>query len=174
MISFDISNIDADTIIDNMKKEIVDFSNIDVSVTFKADYNQARIIRSMIWFIFDQNWIDSLWKNRFSLIWDELVNNSIEYWSMPLDKNIFRIKLEKRAPKFVVAFQVQDTGKWPFAKTSAEMEEIRKQKIDDGFTNYLWKRWRWLFQLITNMVDRLYFKDVQGWWLIVWIEKTLW
>jgi len=36
---------------------------------------------------------------------------------------------------------------------------IRQAKKDDGFEGYLGKRGRGLFQLVSNLVDDLYFKD---------------
>lgn len=174
MYNIDISNIDLESFLEKVSQNIADFSNTEIEVVFKSDYNQAALIRSLINFIFEKNWIDALWKNRFALIWDELINNSIEYWSLPLDRNVFCLKLKKQWVKFFIELSVQDTWKWPFAKTSAQMEEVKKQKEAEWFDRYLWKRWRWLFQLITNMVDRLYFKDVASGWLIVWIEKILW
>lgn len=53
------------------------------------------------------------------------------------------------------------------------MEEIRKAKTDGGFNGYLGKRGRGLFQLVTTLVDDLYFKDNPQGGLIVGIKKTL-
>jgi len=39
------------------------------------------------------------------------------------------------------------------------MSEIRKMKEASGFGNYLEKRGRGLFQMVTNLVDDLYFED---------------
>lgn len=39
------------------------------------------------------------------------------------------------------------------------MEEIRRLKEAQGFEGYLGKRGRGLFQLVTNLVDELYFRD---------------
>lgn len=53
------------------------------------------------------------------------------------------------------------------------MEEIRKLKATDGFSGYLGKRGRGLFQLITNLVDELYFRDNPTGGLCVGIRKKL-
>jgi hypothetical protein len=53
------------------------------------------------------------------------------------------------------------------------MEVIRQAKMENGFTGYLGKRGRWLFQLVSNLVDELYFKDNPQGGLIVWVKKSL-
>jgi len=173
MINIDISNIESQELIDYVEQSIQDYKNFDINLLFKADYNQSRLIRSLVLFLFEKNNINVPWKNRFSLISDELINNSIEYWSLPLDKNTFIIKFTTINNALNISLEVHDTGKWMFAKNSIQMEEIKKQKSEEWFENYLWKRWRWLFQLVTNIVDNLYFKDKEWWWLIVWINKKL-
>jgi anti-sigma regulatory factor (Ser/Thr protein kinase) len=119
------------------------------------------MIRDSILYVFEKNNINIPWKNRFALISDELVNNSIEYGSLPLDKNqvyiLFRTELEPTTLKVMI--EVSDTGRGTEAKTSQEMEEIRKLRELQGFDSYLGKRGRGLFQLITHLVDELYFRD---------------
>lgn len=173
MINIDISNIESQELIDYVSWSIRDYTNFEINLLFKADYNQSRLIRNLVLFLFEQNNINVPWKNRFSLIADELINNSIEYWSLPLDKNTFVIKFVTINKILTIDLEVHDTGKWMFAKNSQEMEEIRKQKDEEGFDRYLGKRWRWLFQLVNNIVDNMYFKDKEWGWLIVWIQKTL-
>lgn len=68
---------------------------------------------------------------------------------------------------------MSDTGRGAEAKTSEEMEELRKMKEMQGFDSYLGKRGRGLFQLITNLVDELYFRDSQTGGLIVGVRKEL-
>lgn len=173
MINIDISNIESQELIDYVSLSIRDYTNFEINLLFKADYNQSRLIRNLVLFLFEQNDINVPWKNRFSLIADELINNSIEYWSLPLDKNTFVIKFATINKILTIDLEVHDTGRWMFAKNSQEMEEIRKQKDEEGFDRYLGKRWRWLFQLVNNIVDNMYFKDKEWGWLIVWIQKTL-
>lgn len=172
MLKIDISNIDGQELLDFAEGNISDFSNFELEITFKADYSQSRIIRSFILFLFEKNSIDVPWKSRFSLISDELVNNSIEYWSMPLDKNLFLIRFSSDGHKININLEVHDTWKWILAKTSSEMENIRQEKENKWFDNYFDKRWRWLFQLVSNIADNLYFKDKDWWWLIVWVNKS--
>lgn len=173
MINIDISNIEGQELQDYVEWSIKDFWNLDIHLLFKADYNQSRLIRNLVLFLFEKNNINVPWKNRFSLIADELINNSIEYWSLPLDKNTFIIKFVTIWTILTIELEVHDSWKGLFAKNSQEMEIIRRQKQEEWFDNYLWKRWRWLFQLVNNLVDNLYFKDKEWWWLIVWIQKNL-
>lgn len=133
------------------------------------------MIRDGILYLFEKNNINVPWKNRFALISDELVNNSIEYGSLPLDKNHVYV-LFSHAPEesvLKVMIEVSDTGRGTEAKTSQEMEEIRKLRELQGFDSYLGKRGRGLFQLITNLVDELYFRDSNGGGLIVGVRKEL-
>jgi len=173
MSQIDISNIDYQDLIEYIDTNIYDFKNFDLSIYFKSDYSQSKIIRSLMLYILDKNNVTVPWKGRFSLISDELVNNSIEYWSMPLDKNIFILSFKTESNTSNINIEVHDTWKWAYAKKSYEMEEIRNQKEAEGFDWYLWKRWRWLFQLIKNIVDEIYFKDKEWGGLIVWINKKL-
>lgn len=53
------------------------------------------------------------------------------------------------------------------------MEEVRKLKEMQGFDSYLGKRGRGLFQLISNLVDELYFQDSESGGLTVGIKKNL-
>jgi two-component sensor histidine kinase len=88
-------------------------------------------------YIFEQNNINIPWKTRFSLVSDELVNNSIEYGSLPGDTNECHISFHTKENKLYVTVEIWDTGKGPEAKTSAQMEEIRIRKEQMGFDNYL-------------------------------------
>jgi len=173
MLNFDISNIEYPELIDFVEANISDFTNFEISISFKADYNQSKMIRLLISYFFDKININSPWKGRFSLISDELMNNSIEHGSSPLDKNIFTLRFLVKDKYLYINIEVADTGRWVWAKTSVQMEEIKQQKEIEWFEGFLWKRWRWLFQLINNIVDDIYFKDRKEWWLIVWITKKI-
>jgi hypothetical protein len=53
------------------------------------------------------------------------------------------------------------------------MQEIWRLKEIQGFDSYFGKRGRGLFQLITNLVDELYFRDGKEGGLVVGIRKEL-
>ncbi len=142
MLSIDISLLEHNKLIDFFNESIVDFSDFEVKIEFLSDYTQSKMIRDGILFLFEKNSINLPWKNRFALISDELVNNSIEYGSMPLDKNTIFIKFAPTEGSLSVLIEVSDTGRGAEAKTSDEMEQIRKLKEMRGFDSYLGKRGR--------------------------------
>ena len=172
-LQVDISQLEYQDLLDFANANIKDPGAFDLFVTFQADYGQSKMIRDLILNLFERNSIEVPWKNRFALISDELVNNSIEYGSMPLDKNGFFISFRAKDGLLHVTLEVQDTGRGLEAKSSQEMEEIRKMKEMQGFDNYLGKRGRGLFQMITRLVDELYFRDNDDGGLTVGIRKAL-
>ncbi len=173
MVQIDISQMEYSELVESIDKNLVDFGNFELELTFKADYSQSKIIRDFVLFLFNKNNIELPWKNRFALISDELVNNSIEYGSLPLDKNTFTIYFSTIDKVQDINVEVRDTGRGAESKTSKEMEELKKIKESAGFNGYLGKRWRGLFQLITNLVDELYFRDNLDWGLTVGVRKKM-
>lgn len=131
------------------------------------------MIRDLVLYLFEKNSINVPWKGRFALVSDELVNNSIEYGSLPLDKNEFHITFTTADNILTINIEVSDTGRGPEAKTSSQMTELRHIKESSGFNNYLEKRGRGLFQMVTNLVDDLYFRDNPTGGLVVGITKKL-
>jgi len=111
MLSIDISNISFDNLLDFVTTKVVDYRNFEFVLVFKADYNQSKMIRDLTIYLFEKNNINVPWKNRFALVSDELVNNAIEYGSLPLDKNLFKIKFNEESGKLAVNLEVYDTGK---------------------------------------------------------------
>lgn len=173
MLQVDISRLEYSELVELVNKNISDFGNFDLELVFKADYNQSKIIRDLILLLFQKNNIEVPWKNRFVLISDELVNNSIEYGSLPLDKNRFMIHFGTQDKTLTINMEVCDTGRGLESKTSHEMEELKKIKASFGFEGYLGKRGRGLFQLVTNLVDELYFRDNPNGGLIVGVRKKM-
>jgi len=128
MLQIDISNLEYGELIDFVNKSIFDFGNFNLKLIFKAEYNQSKIIRDLILLLFQKNNIDVPWKNRFALISDELINNSIEYGSLPLDKNYFTVHFKTTEKNLTINLEVCDTGRGAESKTSKEMEELKKTK----------------------------------------------
>lgn len=87
MLRIDISNLEETDLVNFFNESIQDFSDFTIVITFLSDYTQSKMIRDGMLYLFEKNNINLPWKNRFALISDELVNNSIEYGSMPFDKN---------------------------------------------------------------------------------------
>ena len=115
--------------------------------------------------------LDDRWRRRIVLIVDELNNNAIEYGSKKGDINKMRFFFEKNT-KGLLSIEVEDCGTWKEAKTAEAMELLQIQKKKDGFKNHASIRGRWLFMIILNLVDELYFKDSDAGGLIVWVSKT--
>lgn len=173
MLQIDISHLGYNELVDFVDTNVSDVGNFDLELIFKADYNQSKIIRDLILLLFQRNNIEVPWKNRFVLISDELVNNSIEYGSLPLDKNRFTIHFRSLDKMLTINMEVCDTGRGLESKTSQEMEELKTLKTSTWFDGYLGKRGRGLFQLVTNLVDELYFKDNPNGGLIVGVRKKM-
>ncbi len=111
MHSIDISDLGPDDLRSFCDEKIVDFSNFELSVRYKSDYGQTKMIRDIILYVFEKNSINIPWKNRFALISDELVNNSIAYGSQPLEKNNLYIRFLTEDSKLKIVIEVTDTGK---------------------------------------------------------------
>jgi len=149
-----------------------DWVSYEASFLFKSNFINSKKIREIVFIISEIIWIPSLWQKRFIIIIDELVNNSIEYWSSAdsFNKLVFYSKKEKDIIN--IQLEIKDNWDWNASKTAEEMEEIRIKKLNEWF-NMNSIRWRWLFLIITKLVNKLYFKNRQNWWLTVWIEKTI-
>lgn len=167
---------------DLLDKQILDknyFENnfidnkLEVIVKYKSLFENTKHLRDIIQNIMEASWIDKIWVNRFILIWDELNNNSIEYWSKSWDENTLLIIVFKWDDFINIDLSVSDRWNWDFSKTSFEMEKLRDEKRDYEFDYHKSIRWRGLFLIISNIVDSLEFLDNQDWWLTVKITKKL-
>lgn len=170
--------IDIDTFPDSMDKKdflskYINNDILDLEFHYKSDFNNTKTLREFIESIFSVFNIKDLWKSRFVLISDELNNNAIEYWTKKDDLNRMKIIVSKNDEWILVNLEVIDSGNWEKSRNSKEMEDLRLERLDRGFDNHKWIRWRWLFQIIHKIVDDLYFKDSNPIWLIVWVNKQL-
>lgn len=146
----------------------------DVSISFKSDFINAKNLRDFIILTFDAIGINPIWKSRFTLITDELNNNSIEYWSKDGEINYMRLYIKKENENdFTINVEVEDVWNWKSPQKASSMEELRNNKIKEWFDHHASIRWRWLFMIITKLVDELYFKDSEKWGLIVWVNKKI-
>jgi len=144
--------------------------DIEITIDFISDFKSAKILRDFISFFSDKIVIDNIWKSRLILITDELINNSIEYWSESWDLNCFKLNASFLG-WINLNIEVIDSWRWKDSKTSKEMILLRNKKKLNWFHKNNWIRGRWLFMIIEKLVDELYFKDSDKWWLIVWIKK---
>ena len=155
-----------------IKKLIFKWS-LEVEFSFLSNFKHTSFIRNIILIIWKLTSLNNICKNRLILIIDELVNNAIEYWSKEWETNKLRIIIKKKKGLVYFNIEIEDTGNWKKHHTAEEMEQIREKKLNIWFDWYNSIRWRWLFMIITNLVEKLYFKDTKSWWLIVWVEKTI-
>ena len=146
---------------------------LELSFLYTSDFKSAKILRDYIQMICETLKIENKWKSRLILITDELNNNAIEYGSLSWENNTMRISIKKENTYILLSIEVEDTGKWSSSKKAEDMEKLRTEKVNSWFKNHASIRGRWLFMIITNLVDRLYFKDSEAGGLIVWIEKKL-
>lgn len=160
-ISFDKNQFIKDNFINN---------EIEICFIYKSCFFNSKILRDFIDVISTYLNISPERRIRLILIVDELNNNAIEYWSISEEENILRVKIIKNKDDLYIKFEVEDTWHWIESKKSYMMKEIEKSKKRPDNKSI---RWRWLFVIIKQLVDRLYFMDSKTWWLIVWIEKKL-
>lgn len=153
--------------------ENFDKKNIEICFLYKSFFSNSKILRDFVDLIFSKLNISSEWKIRLVLIVDEMNNNAVEYWSLQWEMNSLNIKILNKKDSIYINFEVQDTGHWLKSKKSYIMHKLEEESMYNSSDNKRSIRWRWLFVIIKKLVDHLYFKDSDSWWLIVGIEKTL-
>lgn len=145
----------------------------EISFLFSSNFNNTKYLRDYLLIIFDVVGLDMIWKNRFVLIIDELNNNAIEYGSKEGSLNKISFVSKKVWDEISISIEVQDAGDGKNPKKAFEMEKLRKERIEQWFSHHTSIRGRGLFLIITKLVDELYFKDSEKWWLIVGVSKKL-
>lgn len=154
-------------------KSLLKDNSLDIEFFYKSKFENTKDLRDFVDSIcLLLNFSDKL-KSRIVLISDELNNNAIEYWSDLNALNVLRISAQISEWEVNFKMEVEDNGKWKSPKNALDMETMRAHKLRLG---YFWHdsiRWRWLFLIIVKIVDRLYFKNSQDGWLIVWIKMKI-
>lgn len=168
-----IDQVSPEIINENYLTKFYNNGEFGITFLFKSNFNNTKYLRDYFSIILNILWVDQARKNRFILILDELNNNAIEYWSANDRINIFRFSAKNEWDNLIVNIEVEDQWNWKNAKKAIEMEELRRIRLEKWFDNHNSIRWRWLFLIITKLVDKLYFKDSDKWWLIVWVYKVL-
>lgn len=161
------------TNIDDYITKYIKQSNANIEISYISNFVSTKIIRDIISNICISLNIDNKNISRIILVIDEMNNNAIEYWSKNWDINKIRFKAQINNNIAEINIEVQDSWKWEKAKTALEMETLRAHQLKLWYLNHDSIRWRWLFMIIVNLADRLYFRDAKDWWLIVWIRKRL-
>lgn len=146
---------------------------IDISISYNSDFRNAKKLRTFVEALCVELDVSPKWRSRLILVCDELNNNAIEYWSKEQDINIFRIVVKQKSKGQLITLSVSDAWSWKNAKSADEMYQIQEKFKKIDYSDHKSIRWRWLFLIISKLVDRLDFHDVSNWWLTVEIEKNL-
>jgi anti-sigma regulatory factor (Ser/Thr protein kinase) len=147
--------------------------NLDIEFIYCSHFKNAKILRDFIEVIWKEIGLEDKDMSRFILVIDELNNNAIEYWSDECWKNMLRVKMINNWDSMDFIIEVEDNWKWKKHKTALEMETLRAHQLKLWYGNHESIRWRGLFMIIVKSVDRLYFRDTDEGWLIVWIKKHI-
>lgn len=153
--------------------ECINSNQLDIQFEYSSDFKNAKILRDFMEIIFTSFDLPKKETARYVLACDEMNNNAIEYGSLENEKNYLRVNINKQNTIVSLSIEVEDTGNWKFAKTAEEMEEFKKIRVHEDYAQHKSIRWRWLFLIIINIVDELYFKNTSEGWLIVWYKKDL-
>lgn len=148
-------------------------NTFNLSIKYESKFENAKHLRDIIQYVFEIIEVEKLWINRFILIWDELNNNAIEYWSLTWEENILNINISTFNDEVFIDLSVVDNWTWEKHKTSLEMNELREQKLSKWFENHDSIRGRWLFLIISKLVDELNFIDDENGWLKVQVIKKI-
>ena len=176
MVTIDISELDADVALMQLKSYADTHPAIECQIEFGTDHSQSKIIRDFIGYVFDIHHVEALWRGRFILITDELVNNAIEHGSAAGDLDSCIIHASDDATgDFSIVLEVHDTGRWKDSKDATHMEDIKNKKLEehDEHGVHMEKRGRGLFYITEKLVDRLSFTESIKWGLAVRVEKNI-
>lgn len=172
----DISHLDADTATIKLQGLVQKNNDVNCQIDFGTDHSQSKIIRDFIGYIFDIHQAEAMWRWRFILITDELINNAIEHGSArwDLDSCIIHATEDEKGD-FSITLEVHDTGRGKDSKDATHMEEIKNKKLEEH--NEQWvhmeKRGRGLFYITEKLVDRLSFSESIHGGLAVRVEKNI-
>ena len=155
-----------------ISEEMKDIS-LSIEFIYESYFKNSKVLRDFVEIIWLKLNLPHSDMARFILVVDELNNNAIEYWSEEWWENKLRINICNNWDELGVCIEVEDTWKWLKHKNALEMETLRAHQLKLWYGNHESIRGRGLFMIIVKSVDRLYFKDSDNWWLIVWIRKNV-
>ena len=176
MIILDISHLDTEQAVHELQALADNNVVIECQIDFGTDHAQSKVIRDFIGYIFDKYNVDKLWRGRFVLITDELINNAIEHGSADWDLDSCIIRASEDDKKdFSITLEVHDTGRGKDSKDATHMEDIKNKKLEEHNEEWIHmeKRGRGLFYITEKLVDRLSFSESIKWWLAVRVEKNI-
>lgn len=171
MLTLDISTLEPEEIIKRVDALLPDPADFEMELTYKAHFPLSRHVRETLSYLLRRNGVDDRWQNRFALISDELVNNSIEHGSAGGEINSCYMKLGKASDGVLsLTLEVTDTGNGPHAKNAAQMVALLAEKKKTWFTDATRKRGRG-FQIMEKLTDKVYFRDATKGGLTVGVTK---
>lgn len=153
--------------------DYITWKSVSLEFVYKSDFKNAKILRDCVEYILQSFNLAQKDIARYVLACDEMNNNAIEHGSKPGDTNTLRIQINKTETKVSLDIQVQDSWNGKTAKSAYQMNECKNKRSQIDFTKHNSIRGRGLFLIIVNIVDELYFKDAEKWWLIVGFKKDL-
>lgn len=173
MVEINIAHLGYTEALQKILTTLRDIHEVDCRIDFSVDHSQSKIIRDFVGKIFDAHNIHALWRGRFILITDELINNAIEHGSTKGDIDSCLIHAKKWSTwLFEISLEVHDTGTGKDSKNTKNIATVRDNK-KQNYWIYMGKRGRWLFHITEKLVDKLTFSESPRGWLAVKIEKTL-
>ncbi len=176
MRTIDISHLDTPAAIAELQTLVWGPDGVHCQIDFGTDHSQSKTIRDFIGYIFDTYHVDPIWRGRFVLITDELVNNAIEHGSAAGDLDSCIIDAsEDTLGEFSITIEVHDTGRGKDSKDAAHMDRVKDAKLaeHDEHGVHMEKRGRGLFYITEKLVDRLSFSESIHGGLAVKIEKNI-
>ncbi len=158
---------------ESIMNEIIKNSNpFEIEFVYKSNFKNTKSLRDFVEITWEILWFTEKQISKLILISDELNNNAIEYGTKKGSKNILRIMWFKILDERIFCMEVEDCWNWKNPKTALDMETMRAHKLKLWYFNHNSIRWRWLFLITVNLVDRLYFRNSKNWWLIVWVKVS--
>lgn len=154
-------------------REFKDCGTWELMIEYESRYENTKILREVIDEFCALFTIPAKWKTRLVLIYDELNNNAIEHGSLRSDSNICFISLTKKDSGIQIRWYVEDTGNALDSKSYRDMQDMQTLFKDKDFSKHSWIRWRWLFLIISQLVNLLEFRPSSLWGVQVYFEKFI-
>ena len=171
MLSLDISAFTPEEVVARVTASLPVPDDCEMELTFKALFPLSRHVRETLSHLLGRNGVDVRWQNRFALISDELVNNSIEHGSKQGETNSCYFRLARDADGVLaLTLEVTDTGHGAGAKSAPEMVAMLAEKKKTWLTDTTRKRGRG-FQIMEKLTDKVYFRDAKAGGLTVGVAK---
>lgn len=156
-----------------LQPHLTDSKNINLEFVYRSNFDNTKTLRDFIEMIGVFIWFESKMVSKLILMSDELNNNAIEYGTKKNDYNKFKVRTwELDDGNLQLIIEVEDSGNGKAPKKALDMETMRAHKLKRWYFNHNSIRGRWLFLIIVQIADRLYFKNSKDGWLIVGIKIT--